>query len=95
MGLSGRIHAAVFSFIGVLCTTVQIYNTNSPLGCAKRSIPSVFAGYDDVPPWEWREMPDQFGVSDEAISPHVSDDLSDVPGIVVDHRGGAMILAFE
>ena len=47
-------------------------------------------------------MPDQFGVSDKAVGLHVSDDFSDVPGIVVDHRGceqvegsGAMILALE
>lgn len=47
-------------------------------------------------------MPDQIGVSDEAISLHVSDDFSDVPGIVLDHRGGeqiegsgAMVLALE
>lgn len=47
-------------------------------------------------------MPDQFGVSDEVVSLHVSDNFTDVPSIVVDHRrgeqvegSGAMVLALE
>lgn len=47
-------------------------------------------------------MSGQFGISDEAVGLHVSDDFSDVPGIVVEHRGceqvegsGAMILTLE
>ena len=47
-------------------------------------------------------MPDQFGVGDEAVNLHVSDNFSYASGVVVDHScgeqiesGGAMVLALE